>query len=199
MAFHGGSAIAIALVHRAAAVAVVDGAAVAAAINRLAAVNRSAVVNMTTAVVVVVVTMAAVATMATAIAQAMEQPTTMATTAATTTIITATTIAAVAAVTGHSAVVGAQQGDADHLEEDRDAKNQSTIHLGSSKKLSSTHTCQEFQTLSAACSASRNLANGGRASRHVPLSCHGRTGHLRPTALFSQLLPVAENRSDHTV
>jgi hypothetical protein len=75
--------------------------------------------------------MAAVAAVATAIAQTTEQAATVAT-AATATIITMATMATVAAVTGHSAVVGAQQGDTDHREEDRDAENQSTIHLGSS-------------------------------------------------------------------
>jgi hypothetical protein len=36
--------------------------------------------------------------------------------------------AAIAAVTGHNLVFTAHQGDADHREEDRDAKQQCTIH-----------------------------------------------------------------------
>ncbi len=36
--------------------------------------------------------------------------------------------AAIAAVSGHDLVLTADQGDADHREENRDAKNQCTIH-----------------------------------------------------------------------
>jgi hypothetical protein len=45
----------------------------------------------------------------------------------------ATALTAAAAVTGHCHVVGAHQGQTDHREKNRDAKNQSSIHLGSSK------------------------------------------------------------------
>jgi hypothetical protein len=48
---------------------------------------------------------------------------------ATTVTTTVTTIAAVAAVASHDSVaLTAQQSDADHREEDRDAKNENTIH-----------------------------------------------------------------------
>jgi hypothetical protein len=40
----------------------------------------------------------------------------------------ATTIAAMATMTGHGRAVTAQQGDADNREENRDAKNQCSIH-----------------------------------------------------------------------
>jgi hypothetical protein len=44
----------------------------------------------------------------------------------------AAAMTAAAAVTSQRRVVGAQQGNADHREEDRDAENQCSIHLGSS-------------------------------------------------------------------
>jgi hypothetical protein len=50
----------------------------------------------------------------------------------TTAIATASAIAAMAAVTGHGLALTAHQGDADHREENRDAKDQCTIHPGSS-------------------------------------------------------------------
>jgi hypothetical protein len=40
----------------------------------------------------------------------------------------AAAVAAVATVTGHGLAVTAQQGDANHREENRDAKNQCSIH-----------------------------------------------------------------------
>ena len=89
-----------------------------------------------------------VAAVATTIEQALQQTTVaaMATVAAEQTAMSATTttaaiaattaaiaITSVAAVAGYDGVVGARQGQADHREEDRDAKNQCSIHLGSSK------------------------------------------------------------------
>jgi hypothetical protein len=101
--------------------------AVAAARDRLAAVNRS---RLAAAVVVAMAAVAAIAAVAT-LEHTAEQPTAMATMAAVSTAMA--TIATVAAMTRDGTVVSAQQGDANHREEDRDAKNQSSIHLGSSK------------------------------------------------------------------
>lgn len=61
---------------------------------------------------------------------------------------TAAAVAAAATVAGDSRVVSAQQGDAHHREEDRDAKNHSSIHLGSSNFLG-TYSCQSPNTMRA--------------------------------------------------
>jgi hypothetical protein len=170
------------------------GAAVAAALHGLAAINRGAVHRTAAAVVVMMVT--TMATMAAAIAQTAEQAATVAAATATTTIITTATT--IAAVTGHSTVVGAQQGDADHREEDRDAKNQSSIHLGSSKNfLVPTRVRNSKQSPPLAPQDAARQRR--RASRSYALSRHGRSHFPLPTALFSQLLPVAEDKCDRTV
>jgi hypothetical protein len=164
--------------------------AVAAARNRLAAVDGSRLAA------AVVVAMAAVAAVATLVEHAAEQSTAMTTMAAVSTTMAAT--ATVAAMSRDGTVVSAQQGDANHREEDRDAKNQSSIHLGSSK-LSKPTRVRNSKTQKHRPPSLRPALLATQRPQHARRfnvnCCPGRFSLPPPAALFSKLLPVAKFES----